>query len=346
MDILIPYWRFSDPSQEDGDSFRRQDSFLMAYCQRTGSSVDPTWQFRDKGVSAFLHKNAEKGDLARFLSEVEEGRIPTDRVLVVENIDRLTRGKFWKAVGLMGRILDTGIRILTLWPREYLLTADDDLEDVLPTLLEQRRGHSESVGKHVRNGNVWESKIQRASEGKEPLTHRVPEWIDPTSWPFKAIPERARMIRKMFQLCIDGYGVDLIVKQLNIDGEACWARSGKWNMQYVRKILRGRMVRGEFPGKKGATAGAELWTKYYEEIVSEETWQAAQRALNGRRNRPGRRGEKVAQLFTGLLMDARTQGPMHIAWQTHGQPPNQARIRAETGRSEGEGGRVYLLASR
>src|SRR4051794_22913686 len=87
------YVRFSDPSQAEGDSLRRQtDGRAEAFCTRHGLRLDTALSMRDLGVSAFrgAHRS-DKHALGQFLELVRRGRISKGSYLLVENLDRLSR---------------------------------------------------------------------------------------------------------------------------------------------------------------------------------------------------------------------------------------------------------------
>src|SRR5438309_1630332 len=85
------YLRFSHPSQLKGDSKRRQLQWANDICQRNNWTLDDSLTFQDLGVSAFRSKNSKVGDLAAFRELVRSGRIAPGSILLVENIDRLSR---------------------------------------------------------------------------------------------------------------------------------------------------------------------------------------------------------------------------------------------------------------
>jgi hypothetical protein len=71
----------------------------------------------------------------------------------------------------------------------------------------------------------------------------------------------------------------------------------------------------ELPGKPDGAVVED----YYPAVVDETTWHQAQASPARRRDKPGRVGETVATLFSGLICDARTGDRMSIAWQTRGR---------------------------
>jgi len=114
--IAYSYSRYSSPQQADGDSIRRQTALARAWCQRNGAALDTNATYEDRGTSAFRGKHRESGLLRRFLDDVESGHIPRDSVLLIENMDRLSREKPVVGVNVLTGILIAGVRVVQLAP--------------------------------------------------------------------------------------------------------------------------------------------------------------------------------------------------------------------------------------
>ncbi|HCM1426645.1 TPA: recombinase family protein [Vibrio parahaemolyticus] len=69
--------------------------------------------FSDLGVSGWKGANIETGALSQFLQCVEDGYIEKGSVLIVENVDRLSRAGVQRAVSLLMQLLASGISIYT-----------------------------------------------------------------------------------------------------------------------------------------------------------------------------------------------------------------------------------------
>lgn len=76
--------------------------------------------FEDLGVSAFDRSNVTKGALAAFIQAVESGVIQRGSLLLVENLDRLSRSDCLDAMSLLRHLILLGIRIVTLIDRKIL----------------------------------------------------------------------------------------------------------------------------------------------------------------------------------------------------------------------------------
>src|SRR5262245_16904987 len=78
------YVRFSTPDQAKGASYERQIEMAQAYARERGLELAET-TYKDLGVSAYRHRNAETGALRAFLDAVEHGDIPRGSYLLVES---------------------------------------------------------------------------------------------------------------------------------------------------------------------------------------------------------------------------------------------------------------------
>lgn len=109
---VYSYTRFSSLAQAGGDSVRRQTAAARAWCDARGLQL--VEDFADLGVSAFKGKNATEGALGVFMRLAESGKIPEGSFLLVESLDRITRAEITTAVSLMLRIIDAGVKVVTL----------------------------------------------------------------------------------------------------------------------------------------------------------------------------------------------------------------------------------------
>lgn len=326
--IGYSYKRYSSPQQGDGDSIRRQTSLARAWCQRNGVRLDTGTTYEDRGKSAFRGKNRETGVLRQFLGDVESGRIPRGSVLLIENMDRLSRERPVVGVNLITGILLAGVRIVQLAPDELELTEDSDLFALFRGQMSQARGHDESKTKSGRLAEVWGEKKADARENLTVQTTRLPAWLEVVGrrregkhargGEFRLVPGRAAVVKRIFDMACNGYGLSLIVNKLTAEEVAPWGRGESWSKAYVHKILSGRAVLGDYQPRSGTEADGETIPRYYPPVINEDVWRNAQAALASRKGRVGRVGDKVASLFTGLVHEARTGAKLLIAWQTRG----------------------------
>jgi hypothetical protein len=249
---------------------------------------------------------------------VDAGRIPRGSVLIVENLDRISRENPWDAIPLLCGLVNAGISVVTLSPAEVVYQRGEDLTGLILATVEFGRGHSESSVKADRMSAAWSEKKRLAREEGAIVTKRLPAWVEERNGKLVAIPSRVGVLKRMFRWAIEGHGLSLIVKRLTREGVESWGRSGVWSKAYVHKIISGRSVLGEYqPIRDGKPDGTPIG-RYYPVVIDENTWHRAQAAAAQRKDKPGRVGSRVASLFSGLLRDATTQEKLLIASQTRG----------------------------
>lgn len=341
MGRAYSYIRFSTPEQIKGDSLRRQVSRSEEWCRRNKHTLDDSLNLRDLGVSAFQGKNAETGRLRAFLDAVEEGRVPKGSVLLVENLDRLTRSTIRQALRLFLSILESGIRLATLDPEHIFEPdgGDGDMTQLLIAITWMARGHDESARKSYRGGEAWNTK--RANIHAVKLTAKCPGWlrINDDRTKFLIVMEKVEVVRRIFRLAIEGNGLDAITKRLNGEGVSPLAHGVAWHRSYVLKILGNRAVLGEYQphtghGAKERKPIGDAIPDYYPAVVSEADFYRAQTALASRRNKRGPIGANVANLFTGLVRDADDGSTMTIVTKGNDSGPffvSSAAVRGENG---------------
>jgi DNA invertase Pin-like site-specific DNA recombinase len=310
------YVRFSTPEQRHGDSLRRQTEAAAAWCERNHVKLDTSTTLHDLGRSAFKGKHRDdKAALGGFLKLVEAGKVPRGSFLVIENLDRLSREEVVPATHLLTGILVAGVRVVQLSPTELVLTDKSDPFDVMRAVMELSRGHGESAIKSERVTKAWAARRTHARNGEKLLTGKLPAWVTveetrKDSFTLALDPERAKVIRKVFDLAAAGYGAGRIVRKLQADKVPAFGPSGKWNRVYVRSIIVDRRALGECQPLSGGEKDGPPIPDYFPAVVGKKEFALAGAAVKARKLPEGRRGRlgKHADLFAGMVKDARTGG--------------------------------------
>jgi DNA invertase Pin-like site-specific DNA recombinase len=288
--------------------------------------LDTQRTYLDRGRSAFHGRHRQQGGaLKAFLAEVERGDIPRGSVLLLENLDRLSRENHWDSVPLLCSIVNAGITVVSLTPTEMTFERGSDLTALILALVEFGRAHGESASKSGRVAAVWSQKREAARANGSVMTRKLPTWVQERDGKLSLIPDRAKVVRRIFELAVRGYGIRLIIREL--EGVPTWSRSKVWRQGYVHSILTGRMVLGEFQPTSGGKPDGEPIADYYPAVVDESTWLQVQASLARRKDKPGPTGKAVAGLFSGLLHDAVTRDRLHISFQTRGTGRHRVRRR-------------------
>jgi DNA invertase Pin-like site-specific DNA recombinase len=345
--VAYSYIRFSHPAQAEGDSLRRQTEAAAEWCKRNGVRLDTSTTLHDLGKSAYTgqhRKNPDRHALAAFLKLVEAGRVPKGSYLIIENLDRLSREDERPALRLWMDLLDAGINIVQLHPETIFRHEKSDMIDIMRAVMELSRGHGESAMKSKRNGAAWVSKRREARSSGRVLTKRLPAWITEKNGQLVLIPEKATVVRRIFDLAIAGYGMKATIRVLEREGIKPLLpfhtyrgekRPSTWNRTYISQVLNDRRAVGEFQPRltDGTTDGKPI-PNYYPAVITEDQWHAARAGAASRRNKGGRPNKNV-NLFSGLLKDARDGGSIVYGNNGGNQPRCLVNISAVDGRARG-----------
>ena len=205
MNKAYSYIRFSTEIQGLGDSYRRQTNLSEDYAKENGLTLVES--FEDLGISAFKGKNSENA-LGVFLESCKNGKIPKDSYLLVESLDRLSRATISNAFEQFLSILRQGIIIVTLIDRQvYTLDSiDNNVGSLFTSLAIMLRAHDESKSKSKRLKAAWKEKRENAS--KTPISSSCPAWlkIKPDKSGFDVIEKNVELVKRMFELALQGFG--------------------------------------------------------------------------------------------------------------------------------------------
>lgn len=319
------YRRISDPKSRKGDGLNRQADFAQRLCDRHGWVLDDSLIFVDKGRSGFHadHRRG-KGQLLAFLDAVRRKRITPGSVLIIENLDRLSREEMDEAHDLFKSILKAGIWIATEMPeRIYTRESLKSLVGTIEPLLHMYVAHEHSKKLSWRIADKWERRRERAREAKTPFGRGCPAWMELTPDGYHLIPSRAATVQKIYSLAMEGMGAHRIGAWLKAHASEHppFGPSGQWSCAYILQILRKRASLGEYQPCKGHNAAkrqkeGEAIPNYYPAVVTEDEWRMAQLAVDRRKKTTGRPGQCEANLFTGIVWEAVTSRRMCIVTST------------------------------
>ena len=323
--------------QAEGDGLRRQqglsnddrEPWPVSVSREQGWFLDDTLKFTDSGRSGYHQKNlSPTADLTRFLTLVQRGSISRGSVLIIEQIDRLSRAAVDEAYDLFRSILKSGIWICTKIPfRIYRPDADSGFMDIMEPLWIMYVAWMESEKKSERAAAAWDTARKMAREKGTPLPGRRPFWLKQgESSVHSLIPEKARAVLRAHELCQAGMGACRIRTFLEEEG---YPPPGKkpWCEATVQWLLRTRATRGEYrperliQGKK--VAQGDPICDFYPPIIAEEMWLRSQQATAFRRAVRGRPGSQMCNSFLGIAYDAVSRKRLVI--RSKGRGPGKLR---------------------
>ena len=318
MKVAYSYTRFSTPEQKKGDSARRQLQAAKEWCDQNKYVLSDN-RFLDEGISAFKGKHLQgEGELKRFLSLVESGKIKPGSVLILESFDRLSRLPITKAVSLFLNLLTSGIGIVfTMTCAKRLITqpvVDNEPYILYAIVGEAQRAHEESRHKSNRIKEAREQRKMRAKDDGLKVLSWCPPWCDfDKDKGYIVNQKRANVIRRIFDEYLKGNGAFRISRMFNAEKVPPLGHRGtkvykntttEWYKKTVRDFLFDRRVYGyaHHLDKEG----------YYPAIVSKDKFNMVQNrlALRSVDTPTGGPVESVSNLFTSICRCAHCGGVM------------------------------------
>lgn len=315
------YIRFSTDDQRKGHSLERQIANVRAFAEARGLPPLDVQSFRDEGVSAFRGTNDTKGALGKFLDRVKAGDIGEGDWLVLENLDRLSRRSLEEAFPLLTSITNAGVTVATVNDGAIYKRGGFDFATFMRAGLAQELAHQESKKKSERLCAVWAAKRAKLAERK--LTARCPGWLklSEDKKTFTVIPERAKVVRRVFRDTAAGLGRGSIANALNSEKVPVWRWGTGWTKTHVSEILLSRAVVGEFQpckmeGRKRVPNGDPL-KDYFPRVVSDAEFFAARAKVRDRCH-AGRAVQSVNNLFSRICFCGQCGGPVHYVNKARG----------------------------
>ncbi|MBD6969453.1 recombinase family protein, partial [Vibrio parahaemolyticus] len=290
MAIAYSYIRFSSSQQSQGDSLRRQIQLAEKYCIENNLTLSDT-NFRDLGVSAFHSTNSqEDSGLGKFLSALSQGRINEGSYLLVESLDRLSRAKVQTALRQMLNIIDLGVKIVTLMDNR-IYDQESDTTDLIISLTIMERAHNESKTKSERIKAAWAHKRQNPKTTNRHSS--TPFWLslNPDKKTYSLKEKYVEIVRKIYQLSIDGWGVVKIVRHLN-ESNIKAPKGGSWATTTVSRVLTSKAVLGHYEPKQNRKSLNFVIEDYYPPIIQEDTYYLSKQRQN-ERSKPEAAGRKT-----------------------------------------------------
>lgn len=316
------YIRFSTPEQAQGDSLRRQTALAEEYAKKHGLVLDKELSMRDLGKSAWRGKNMDDtAKLGMFVRMLEDGDIPAGSVLLLEKLDRASRDYPLEAANTIARIIKAGCDVVTLDPekRYGVQTIRGDIGALLTMIIAFAVANEESEKKSTRGRQANAAKRERKApmgygRNRDAITGIAPGWIQVEADGNRVlIPERAKVVRHIFELFVSGTGQQGIAKAFTRDKLPTFGRSSQWHKSYIAKILRSQTVIGTLTHVDGTRREG-----YYPAAIDGELWQRAQTLIetDGRRaGRPKGSTLLIRNVLAGLAKCPKCGNAMTRVWK-------------------------------
>jgi len=287
------YGRYSDESQERGDSERRQIK-ITDYGDKHHISILKI--FFDPDVSGKDGLNLVK-EFGELLKVIKPGQL-----LLCENFDRMGRRHPFKMVSLLYDIVESGVEVVFLEP--FQIVNQDNIDDFALTVnsfIQSAVAHQENTKKGKRVHESFVNRLEAVFEHNTPLSHYGPCWItfDHDKKAYVYDKDKIKTIEYIFKMALDGVGILKITQRLNDENEPVVSTrkdTTHWSPTPVNKLLKNKACYGCFESKDGRSKD-----NHYKPIVTKETFYKVQELLHGRmKGHGGGRPSNFVNLYKDL----------------------------------------------
>ena len=284
-------------------SVTRQVEQARAYAARKGWIVDERSIFVDDGVSGA--EFVKRPGFIRLMNALSPR--PPFQVLIMSEESRLGREQIETAYALK-QIIDAGVRVFS-----YLDDRELTLASALDKVMLSLTGFAAEVEREKGSQRTYDAMLRKAKAlhvtggrvyAYDNVDVPAPD-LGPDGRPRRLYVKRqindaqAAVVRRIFQLCADGYGLTRIAKTLNAEAVAPPRAHGRgWAPTAIREILHRDLYHGVVVWnrsqkivRRGTKAQRKRpvsdWLRLPApelQIVSDELWDAARRRLAGTQN--------------------------------------------------------------
>lgn len=288
--------------QAKGYSLERQLTEGRNYIERKGWQLEK--EIFDQGKSAFHGYNREEGaELYKFELEAKN-RLHEGKVLVVENLDRLSRQGAKAAAQFIWSLNECGVSVATTHDDQIYKADSNDMMELFSIIIKAQLSYEESFKKSERSKSSWANRHAKIRDGSKATTAiKAPAWIDKKDGVYVLNKHRAKVLNEIYDLYLDGVGIYKIAQILNERKEPVWAvrkrdGAGGWYMPYVHRLLKKRAVLGEYVTKDGET----LATDYFPQAITAEKFNRVQSMISSKGRTGGHAFKRLSNLLSGLVV--------------------------------------------
>lgn len=330
MKTAYSFLRWSTKIQglEGKDSRVRQTDSAKEWITKHG---DGQYVLSDKpfvgdGESAYSGKHLAldeygkaKGALARFIEEVETGKIARDSVLLIDDFSRFSRLEPTQALSLFSNVMSSGIGLVFTSSHE---------KNVIDNQYLKKHPHVLYfiIGELIRSFTESEEKSRKIKAGKQTQLKNIKNGvIHRNNLPkfFTFVPDvptnpkcnvgkyvhndLTEVLKTLIKMFLEGKAMYSIAAELNKRGVQTF-KGREWSGNGINKILRNRILFGEYKGVKN----------YAEPVVTENVFNKIQTILNQNTFNKGKKGGLI-NIFRGICFcsDSKCKSHMGIMSTAH-----------------------------
>jgi DNA invertase Pin-like site-specific DNA recombinase len=306
---VFSYARWSSDPQSAGDSERRQEQLAINWCKSQGRTLSDQ-RFTDRGLSGWKGLHRQSGALGALLKIVKAGDI-----ILVEDSDRWSREAPLDSLNALRDVVNRGIEIVFLKTGVRVTSTNfNDPAVLIPNFFASFLANAENEKRAYRIRQAMDARRRQIKAG-EAVPGSLPCWLewDDDTQKVIVIEEKAKNVRRLFEMSLNGLGVQSMINELMTRGVPCPSRgkNSKWNTRLVHRLLTDKGVIGYH-----VSTGTP---NVYPAIISEPDFYASKEKMKARRYFTARIKYVNNNVFTGLCKCSICAGSLIRTVCKHGE---------------------------
>jgi len=294
---VAAYCRVSTDDEDQLNSYHTQKSYYTELIKK-----NPKWRFAgiyaDEGITGTMVK--KRDDFLRMIEDCEKGKID---LILIKSVSRYARN-IVDCISYIRKLKALGIGIYFEEQNINSLTEDSELYIGIYGVMAQSESENISanvkwgINKRMQNG-TYACRIHLLGYRRDKSTKEI-----------YIVPEEAEIVKKIFQMYLQGLSLDQIKKYLvkneikTINGKSVWDKSGiraiLTNEKYVGDIIYQKTYREDCISKKTKINRGELdrylVTDNHPAIIDRETFRLVKKELAKRSSKRRSSSNAITEL--------------------------------------------------
>ncbi len=291
----------------EGETLARHEKILFELAKRRNLSITK------------IHKEIVSGEtissrpvMQQLLNEVEQNI--WEGVLVVE-VERLARGDTIDQ-GLVAQTFKySNTKIIT--PMKVYDPANEFDEEYFEFGLFMSRREYKTINRRLQRGRLESVKDGKYVGNKPPYGYMRKKIIGQRGYSLEPHPDQANVVKLIFDLYVNGYGISKIVRKLN-DLKIPTVKGGDWVVSSIRGILSNpiytgrvrwnfrpqvkKIIDGEMTRERPRAKSWDIFDGLHEAIIDQDVFNIVQKILTENPSTPAPKNLGVKNPLAGLVV--------------------------------------------
>jgi site-specific DNA recombinase len=272
------YMRISQEENDGGESIVSQRHILEQFCN--DSKIYEFYEYCDEGYSG---TNFDRPAFKKMINDIQSGKI---NLVITKDLSRFGRNYIECGYYIEYYFNEKNIRYISI--NDNIDTIKNDGLQTMPVVNILNYWYAKDISKKTK------SSLKAKAKNGECVIAKIPYGYVRDGKSIKPDEINSKIVKEIFSLAADKYGLAAIAKKLNERKIAPPSKRGQWTPTSVKNILNNKVYLGKLVyGKTSSSQRKQIvmpqseWIEVnntHESLVSDENWQLVKNILSSRSN--------------------------------------------------------------